>query len=229
MMPSVRGGSQRDETYRTCAEGVLRAVEHQGGREERSNEVAGERDDPVREQVAGRDPAIRPGHDNEIVAGEQFGTADDHQDQADGKSEPSQETHDPVRKASRQCRRCVNGRDDDASRTDGGRKDRAEGDKGTAEDAKDQQRYGVHPCPPDAVFLGAKRHGGRQDRIERDELRQRRLARAGRTITPRRCVLCDNLRRPDVGCRHVAPVATMMPMIWTATTFRMVIDGKIMA
>ena len=52
-------------------------------------------------RARGRHLAARPRHDDEVVAGEQFGASDDHKDQAHGKSEPGQQPHDAIRKSGR--------------------------------------------------------------------------------------------------------------------------------
>ena len=56
---------------------------HHSAVPERAGEVGDVDQRPVAQQLRGRDPALRPGHHDQVVAGEQLGPADHHQHQAE--------------------------------------------------------------------------------------------------------------------------------------------------
>ena len=82
---AIESAVRRPRRRRTC---TAREADEDGGRR-RAHEVADPHDRPVPEQPRGRDAPARPGHDDQVVAGEELRSRDDDQDQAERESEPA--------------------------------------------------------------------------------------------------------------------------------------------
>src|SRR6266571_1199689 len=75
--------------------------EDEDGCAESSGEVPEVHDAPVPEEHQGAHAPARPGHDDEVVPGEELGAGDDDEDQPEGERESHEEAGDAVRHAGR--------------------------------------------------------------------------------------------------------------------------------
>ena len=183
MMPSATAGTNASEAF-ACA--VLRAAQPDRASAERvlrreniSTAVANAPTklpantiDPVEQERARADLAARPGHHDEVVAGEQLGSADHDQDQAQRKGQAGQKADDAIGQSGGKCRGAVGGRNGDASGAHRGGEQRPERDERAGQDAQHQQGHMVGRRLLDAGFFGTGGHGRRQDRVEGDQLRR---------------------------------------------------------
>ena len=83
-------------------ERILRRVEHQTRRQECTRKISGKRNCPIEQQVAACHLAVRPCHDDHVVAGKQFGPSNNHKDQSKGENQAGEQSNDAVRQCSRQ-------------------------------------------------------------------------------------------------------------------------------
>jgi len=145
--------AQRRGPDRAAAERVLPGDKDNRCGHRGADEVAGIDEDPVPQQSHRRDLAAGPSHDDEGVAGEQLGAADDHEDEPQAEGHPSEQPDHAKWKAP-------------APGAHRGREDRAEGDEGTCEDGQRERADGIEIGLADAHSLGLRRHLGREESIE---------------------------------------------------------------
>ena len=87
------GRQQEALAHRARGQGVVPGQEHQPCGGHRPGEVAHIDQAPVAQQAPGAHPAAGPGHDDEVVAGEQLGPAHHHQDQAQAEGHSPGQAH----------------------------------------------------------------------------------------------------------------------------------------
>ena len=111
MIPRVSAGMNASDVFalavlsaarptEPASKGILRGVEHQRRGYDRADKIAGERKDPIEQKRARRHLAARPGHDNDVVSGEQFRPSNDDHDEAGRKDQPDEKPPDAVRQLS---------------------------------------------------------------------------------------------------------------------------------
>jgi hypothetical protein len=120
---------------------------------ETTREVPRVHQSPVAEHRESADAPARPGHHDQVVAGEQLGTAHDDQDEPDAEDHPGQH-------ACRAPGRCT------GARQRHGREDGAEGDEGARQHRERHEPAAIHRDLGGADLLGAPGHLGRQERVK---------------------------------------------------------------
>ena len=80
---------------RAVAERERTGPEHHQRAAQRADEVGEVDQAPVARELQARDLALGPGHDDQVVAGEQLRPADHHQDQAEGEREAAKQARRP--------------------------------------------------------------------------------------------------------------------------------------
>jgi hypothetical protein len=147
------GDRQRCRAPRTVAEPVGAAQKHDQRRGRGADEVAGVDDRPAPQERARGDPSARPGHDDEVVAGEELGAADHHEDQAEAEGESGQHARRTPRRRAGAGQR---GRREDAAQRDEGAREHREREKARGR-RRDLARAGLLRPPG---------HRGRQEGLE---------------------------------------------------------------
>jgi hypothetical protein len=85
---------------RSCPDRAVTQIQNSGQMDHRrrrhgAHEIPDIDQAPIARQAKRGDPPIRPGHDDQVVAGEQLGTTHDHQDQAERKRDSAEQACGP--------------------------------------------------------------------------------------------------------------------------------------
>lgn len=99
-LPEAEGGLGLRYLHDTATDAAVAGVEtaahhHQLGERHGADQVAEEHEHPIAHQRASRHASAREGHDDERVAGEQLGTTDEDENEAEREHQPSQRAGDP--------------------------------------------------------------------------------------------------------------------------------------
>ncbi len=170
----------------------------------------------LRSEIARRHLAAGPRHHDQVVAGEQLGSADDDQKEAERERQAAQQLDDAVRQLGGSC----------AHR---GRKHCPECDEGAGQDAQCEQRRGVGRNLFDAALFGPPGHGCGQHRVEAYELGRFDGLRVGHEVRRELFCLAGCVPQHSAAVQPGAEAAASRPTICTAMTLTIVIDGKIIA
>ena len=120
---------------------------HQGDDRQGAGGISRKGKEPVPEEIAQADLAVDPGHDDQRVAGEEFGTGHDHQHQPQREDKTAQQPGRTIAHV--------------RSGHDGGKGRRAQGNEAARKNRERHERYGRKPRLGDARLLDAARHFGR--------------------------------------------------------------------
>jgi hypothetical protein len=135
------------------AERVLPPHVHERSGRDRADEVPRVDDRPAAEQPSRRDAPARPGHDDEVVAGEELGARHDDEDEPEGERDSSEQALHAERQVA-------------ASRHDRGREQRPERDERAGENREGEERGRLQRGLGDADVLGPPRHRGGRQRVK---------------------------------------------------------------
>ena len=147
------GDGERGLADGAVGKAILPGQQHQRRRTQCAGDVSRIDQRPGTQQRAERDPPAGVGHDHQRVPGEQFGAADDHQDQSERKRQPSQQPSHAPRQVS-------------GAGHHNGREHRAERNESTGQDTQHDQGDRVTSRLDGSRRLAGACHIGRQQSVD---------------------------------------------------------------